>query len=192
MTQAKRYRTCFKCRLSWLVIWCDVYNIYRHKRWKKLINIRKKTLLLHFFYSVYYMYSLTFILVIFSICILHVINNRCIPLQSFNLPIADPLLWGKHFMTFYSCCILHGLFETRNAHYHWIICKISICSCRIFNIYPLCYSHRFTMKKQTKVDWFDWLIDWLIDCVQRQFLAIFQLYQAGVPGENHRSWTINW
>jgi hypothetical protein len=49
---------------------------------------------------------------------MHVINNRGIPLQSFNLQNADPLLWGKHFMTFYSCCILLKMFETRNAHYH--------------------------------------------------------------------------
>ena len=68
--------------------------------------------------AVYYMYSLKFILVIFSICILHVIKNGGIPLQSFNMQTADRLLWGKHFMTFYSCCILHELFETRNAHSH--------------------------------------------------------------------------
>jgi hypothetical protein len=91
--------------------------IYAKCKEKKLI-CEKKMLLLNFFYSVYYMYSLKFILVIFSICILHVIKNRGIPLQSFNLQTADPFLWGKHFMTFYSCCILHELFETRNAHYH--------------------------------------------------------------------------
>ena len=89
--------------------------IYAKCKEKKLILI---LMLLNFFYSVYYMYSLKFILVIFSICILHVIKNRGIPLQSFNLQTADPFLWGKHFMTFYSCCILHELFETRNAHYH--------------------------------------------------------------------------
>jgi hypothetical protein len=52
----------------------------------------------------------------FPVCILHVINNKGIPLQSFNLHVMDGLLWGKHCMTFYSCCILHELFETRNAH----------------------------------------------------------------------------
>jgi hypothetical protein len=49
---------------------------------------------------------------------MHIISNRGIPLQSFSLQIADALLWGKHSMTFYSCCILHEVFETRNAHFH--------------------------------------------------------------------------
>lgn len=52
----------------------------------------------------------------FPVCILHVINNRGIPLQSSNLYVFDALLWGKRCMTFYSCCILDELFETRNAH----------------------------------------------------------------------------
>ena len=97
--------------------------IFIDAKCEKIKLYAEKKLLLTFFYSVYYMYSVKFILVIFSICTLHVINNRGIPLQSFNLQIADALLWGKHLMTFYSCCILHEVFETRNAHYHWIICK---------------------------------------------------------------------
>jgi hypothetical protein len=69
---------------------------------------------------------------------------------------------------------------------------------------------KFTMRfyyyqlVNTNADWIlvpDWLIDWLINWVFTPLSAVFQLYQgdqflmveeAGVPGENHRTWASNW
>ena len=135
------------------------------------------------------MYSLKFILVIFSIFILHVINNRGIPLQSLIcrlliLCCGENILWRFTLVVYCMDFLKQEMLTTTESFVKYLFIAVEF---SIFILYVILTDLRWKNKLRL-ID----LIDWLIDCVQRQFLAIFQLYQAGVPGENHRSWTINW
>ena len=146
-----------------------------------------KIVVANLFYSVYYMYSLKFILlVLYSICILHVINNLGIPLQ--NLICRLLML----------CCFENMLWRFTLVVYCINFLKqemLTITESFERNIFILVGSSIFIFYVILTDLW--WknilrlidLIDWL--CITPILSNISAKNQAGVPGENHRPWVIN-
>ena len=131
----------------------------------KKTNMRKKIVLLSFFNSVYHMYSLKFILVLFSICILHVINNLGIPLQNLicrllMLCCGENILWRFTFVVY---CISFLKQEMLTITESFVRNLFILVGFSIFIFYVI-LTDLWWKNIPRLIDLIYWLIDWLIDC----------------------------
>jgi hypothetical protein len=129
-------------------------------------NMRKQNCVANFFYSVYYMSSLKFILVLFSICILHVINNLGIPLQNLicrllMLCCGENILWRFTLVVYCMDFLKQEMLTTTESFVKYLFIAVEF---SIFILYVILTDLRWK-NILSLID----LIDWLIDFVQRQF-----------------------
>ena len=153
-------------------------------------NMRKQNCVANFFYSVYYMSSLKFILVLFSICILHVINNLGIPLQNLicrllMLCCGENILW-RFTLVVYCINFLKQVMLTITQSFVRNIFILVGFSIFIFYVILIDLWWKNILRL---IDLIDWLIDWL--CITPILSNISAKNLAGVPGDNHRPWAIN-